>query len=212
MNSTNYLNMAPQKLMNSSKTKANVTTTHLKHDALNWGLAQQILDDCQRAGVPSSYRTSVSEIFTRPDVGPELLKEDGCLVVPLPSVPSALVPATSKSPSVVIIRDESGKGRAYLQLRSGKVLVATQELGISQLEARYPVLYLFGDSFSLDMIRATKALEEEIWVHEMSAQSRHPRVGKPSSVSDEHAFRLPIIARRMITVTPIEGGPEEEGS
>jgi len=212
MNSINHLDMAPRKLMNSSKTKANFTTALLHHDDLKWGLAQQILDDCQRAGVPSSYRTTVSEIFIRPDVVPNLLDDDCCLVVPLPGVQSSSVSETAKSPSVVIIRNENGEGRAYLQLRRSKVLVATQELSKSQLKSRYLVLYLFEDCLALDMIRATKALDEQIWVHEMSAQSRHPRVGGPSPASNEHAFKFPIIARRMITVTPIEGGPEDDGS
>lgn len=198
--------------MNSLNTKAKVVTALLDRDDLNWNLAQQILDDCKRSGVPSSYRTTVSEIFNRSGVAAGLLDDDGCLFVPLLGIASTSVPTTSKSPNAVILRDRNGEGRTYLQLRGGKILVATQELWKSQVTSRYSVLYLFDDCLALDMIRATKALEEEIWVHEMSAQSRHPSVDEPSPDDDRNAFQLPVIARRMITVVPPEDTAEGDAS
>ncbi|AMV48205.1 hypothetical protein [Paraburkholderia caribensis] len=195
--------------MNSSNAKANVVTVLLDKDALNYNLAHQILDDCQRSGVPSSYRTTVSEIFNRSDVAPELLGEDGCLVVPLPGVTSSLVQETTKSPSAVVIRNQRGEGKAFLQLRGEKILVAAHELCKSQLTSRYLVLYLFEDCLALDMIRATRELEEEIWVHEMSAQSPSPFAYEPLPDSEKNAFQPPIVAMRIITVT--EGDDTSEG-
>ncbi len=192
----------------SSDAKANVVTVLLDQDVLNYNLVQQILDDCQRSGAPSSYRTTISEILNRSDVASGLLGEDGCLVVPLLGVTSAAVPATTESPSVIVVRNEGGEGAACLELRDKKVLIATQELRISHLMSRYLVLYMFEDCVALDMIRATEALEEEIWVHEMSAQSPSPFAYEPLPDSEKNAFQLPIVAMRIITVT--EGGDTSE--
>lgn len=213
INPINHLNMTMgKKPINSSNAKANVVTVLLDKDALNYDLTQQILDDCQRSGVPSSYRTTVSEIFNRSDVAPDLLSEDGCLVVPLPSLASSSVPATAKSPSAVVIRNQSGEGKAFLQLRGEKIAVAAHELCKSQLTSRYLVLYLFEDCVALDMIRATKVLEEEIWVHEMSAQSPSPFAYEPLPDSEKNAFQPPIVAMRIITVTDGDDASESDAS
>lgn len=205
--------MTPSKKpLNSSNAKASVVTVLLDQDVLEYNLAQQILDDCQRSGVPSSYRTTVSEIFNRSDVAPDLFGEDGCLVIPLPGVASSSVPATAKAPSAVIIRNRSGKGQAYLRLRGAKILVATQELCKSQQTSRYLVLYMFDDCLALDMVRATEDLEEEIWAHEMSAQSRHDPVDEPSPDDKRNAFYPPIVATRMITVTQRGDTSEDDAS
>ncbi|WP_233886324.1 hypothetical protein [Paraburkholderia flagellata] len=175
-------------------TESAVTTLNLSDDDINCELADLILEDCQHASEPSTYRTNTREIF----VIPELMTDEPCLVVSLPGILSAQVPARAELPAAIILRERpDGKGDVYLQLRGGNVLVRSQEFGGA---GRHLVLYLFDDNVSLDCIPATKELEEEIWVHEMSAQSSHPHNDEPTEESTKCPFHIPVIARRAITV------------
>ena len=182
----------------NSVAESTITTLNLGQDDLNRELADQIFEDCQRAGELSSYRVNTQEMFVRS----ELMTGESCVVVPLPGFLSAEVPPTTESPSASILRERGdGKGDAYLQLRAGNVLLRTDEL---RGDGRYLVLYLFEDNALLDLIPVTEELREEIWVHEMSAQSRHFFDDEPLEETAQGPFDVPLVARRAITVTPHE--------
>ncbi|QGZ56856.1 hypothetical protein [Paraburkholderia acidiphila] len=175
-------------------TESAVTTLDLNHDDINRELADLILEDSQHASEPSTYSTNSREIFAVP----ELMTDEPCLVVSLPGIVSAQVPPAAELPAAIILRErEDGKGDVYLQLRGGNILARSQEFGGA---GRYLVLYLFDDNVALDCIPVTEELKEEIWVHEMSAQSRHPHDDKPTEESTRCPFDIPVIARRAITV------------
>jgi hypothetical protein len=180
----------------NSATETATTTLNLYQADLNRKLADLILDDCRRAGEPSSYRTNTQEIFIRS----ELMTSESCVVIPLPGIRSAEIPATTEPPVAIILRErKDGKGDTYLEMRGGNVLLQSNELGGDD---RYLVLYLFDDSVSLDLIPATEELREEIWVHEMSAQSRHFFDDEPEEEAVANSFDIPVVARRAITVVP----------
>ncbi|WP_322008045.1 hypothetical protein [Paraburkholderia tropica] len=172
-----------------------VVTVNLCSDDLNRELADVILLDCRSANEPSSYRTNANEIF----VQPELMTGEPCLVVPLPGMLSTEAPPSDESPSAIILRERrDGKGDTYLKLRGGNVRLLLNELDGG---ARYLVLYLFDDCVSLDLIAITEELMEDIWVHDMSAQSRHLFDDEPLKEATRGTFDVPLYARRAITIT-----------
>lgn len=178
----------------NSVTESAITTLNLSHDDLNRELADLIFEDCLREGEPSSYKTNTQEIFVRP----ELMTDEPCLVVPLPGVASAQLPPTTEPPAAVILRERrDGRGDVYLQLREGKILLLSEVMGGAD---RYLVLYVFDDYVSLDLIAVTEELKEEMWVHAMSAQSRHFHDDEPAGESTEGPFDIPIVTRRAITI------------
>ncbi|MFB9124370.1 hypothetical protein E2553_35115 [Paraburkholderia dipogonis] len=181
----------------NSVAKSTITTLSLGQDDLNRELADLIFEDCHHAGEPSSYRTNTRDIFVRS----ELMTGELCVVVPLPGMLSTEIPPTTESPSAVVLRERNdGKGDAYLRMRGGNVSLQSDELRGD----RYLVLYLFDDNASLDLIPVTEELREEIWVHEMSAQSRHFFDDEPLEETAQGPFDVPLVARRAITVTPHE--------
>jgi hypothetical protein len=183
----------------------NIVTIPLSTDALNWDLALKIMEDCRQACEPSSYRTTRDTIFARPD----LASKETCMVIALPGISSADVPPSTEQPDALVLRGRpDGRGTAYLELRSGQVLLETYTLGLAEPGSQYYVLYLFEDGSFLDVIPATETLQEDMWIHEMNAQSRHPVDDGPDDSETAHAFELPVVIKRALNVTKSESNSD----
>ncbi|MGF6770646.1 hypothetical protein P3T18_003125 [Paraburkholderia sp. GAS199] len=184
--------------MNSDLSNQNIVTIPLGINDVNQAFAFQIMEDCRQACEPSSYRTIADAIFVRPD----LITDEPCIVIALPGVESAAVSPSTEEPQAGVWRggNPTGKGTAYLQLRRGLVMLQTYTLRASENGSRYLVLYLFEDGVALDIIPATEALQTDMWIHEMNAQSRHPVDDDTSDDGTENAFALPIVIKRAIEV------------
>lgn len=185
----------------------NIVTIPLSTNALNCELALAIMDDCRQACEPSSYATKANSIFVRAD----LMTDEACVVVALPGISSAAVPPSSEQPNAIVLRGRHNDiGTAYLRLRREQVLLETYTLRVAEPGSRHLVLYLFEDGCSLDVIPATTALQEEMWIHEMSAQSRHPVSGASSNTETANAFELPVIIKRALCVTEEESASDQD--
>ncbi|MGU7785044.1 hypothetical protein [Burkholderia sp. PU8-34] len=202
----NYL----ETFMYPVNSQSEVATFHLDHDDIYETLAKTVVDDCLQSGEASSYRTLASDIFVRPG----LMSEEPCVVVPLPGISSTRIPSTTALPRACVIREWTSdweKGRAYLELRGGQVLVSTEQF--NRAGAPIFVLFLFDDGPVLDIIPATEGVMTDIWAHEMSAQNYHPRPHDSGSDSPKdtknEAFQLPIVARRAIVVSACDAESED---
>ena len=188
--------------MESANAESEVSTLHLGYDDIDAVLAKAITDDCLQAGERSSYRTRANKIFLHQD----LIRDEPCIVVPLQGISSKQIPSATAVPSVCVIRewtDDYEKGRAYLELRGGQVLVWTEQ--VIEVGASMLVLFLFDDGPFVDIIPATEGLMMDVWAHEMSAQNyverMHDSEFDSSKGARSDACRLPIVVRRAIVVS-----------
>ncbi|WP_162600734.1 hypothetical protein [Paraburkholderia sp. C35] len=182
-------------------------TIPLGMDDLNEELALEIMEDCRQAEEPSSYKTTASEIFNRTDLD----TDEQCIVIALPGINSVAAPPSIEPPTAIVLQERNdGKGTAYLQLRTGQVLLEKHTLGAAKPDSRYLLLYLFDDRPVLDVVPASEALQGEMWRHEVSAQSRHFFDASTPQTEPVDRFHLPVVIRRAMVISEDEATADDD--
>lgn len=179
----------------------NLVSRVITDDEIDQELANLLREDFHTSGEPSSYEVR-AEAFLLHE---EITEKEQCVVVALPGHLSTNFPASSAPPDAVVENTPLGR-YACVRLRRERICVPTHVF--RHLQKRFLILYMFDDAMFLDIVPNTDELQEEVWIHEMSSQSKaHPSYEELESIFgpvDLESSALPIIVLTNRTVNVSE--------